>query len=96
MIEGLTRTGAGGLVAELRQEHGIDFPIQLNKLMPIQLKGVPYAARMSAEFTVKGEWQEQGWIYAFAEPFQILGLLQIVWVKISLKMSNAPLFMRFL
>jgi len=77
MIESLTRTGAGGLVAELRQEHGKDFPIQLNKLMPIQLKGVPYAARMSAEFTVKGEWQEQGWIYAFAEPFQIFILYLI-------------------
>lgn len=77
MIESLTRTGAGGLVAELRQEHGKDFPVQLNKLMPIQLKGVPYAARMSAEFTVKGEWQEQGWIYAFAEPFQIFILYLI-------------------
>ena len=77
MIESLTRTGAGGLVAELRQEHGKDFPIQLNKLMPIQLKGVPYAARMSAEFTVNGKWQEQGWIYAFAEPFQIFILYLI-------------------
>jgi len=77
MIESLTRTGAGGLVAELRQEHGKDFPIQLNKLMPIQLKGVPYAARMSAEFTVNGKWQEQGWIYAFAEPFQVFILYLI-------------------
>jgi len=25
-----------------------------------------------------------------------VGLLQIVWVKISLKISNSPLFMRFL
>jgi hypothetical protein len=77
MIESLTRTGAGGLVAELRQEYGKEFPVQLSKAMPIQLKGVPYAARMSAEFTVKGEWQEQGWIYAFAEPFQIFILYLI-------------------
>lgn len=77
MIESLTRTGAGGLVAELRQEHGKDFPVQLSKAMPIQLNGVPYAARMSAEFTIKGEWQEQGWIYAFAEPFQIFILYLI-------------------
>jgi len=77
MIESLTRTGAGGLVAELRQDYGKDFPVQLSKAMPIQLKGVPYAARMSAEFSVKGEWQEQGWIYAFAEPFQIFILYLI-------------------
>jgi|GEM_PF-3918091 len=28
--------------------------------------------------------------------FKKEGLLQIVWVKISLKISNSPLFMRFL
>ena len=77
MIESLTRSGAGAMVAELRQEQGKDLPIQLSKAMPIQLKGVPYAARMSAEFTVKGEWQDQGWIYAFAEPFQIFILYLI-------------------
>jgi hypothetical protein len=71
MIEALTRTGAGGLVAELRQEYGQSLPIQLSKAVPIQLKGVPYAARMSAQFTIKEESREQGWIYAFAEPFQI-------------------------
>jgi hypothetical protein len=71
MIEMLTRSGAGGLVAELREEHGKDLPIQLSKAVPIRLKGVPYAARMSAQFTVQEEWREQGWIYAFAEPYQI-------------------------
>ncbi len=71
MIESLTHSVAGGLVAELRQEQGKDFPIQLSKTMPMQLKGVPYAARRSAQFTIKGESREQGWIYAFAEPFQI-------------------------
>ncbi len=71
MIEGLTRSGAGGLMAELRQEHGKDFPIQLNRAVPVRLKGIPYSSRMSAVFSVKGETREQGWIYAFAEPFQI-------------------------
>jgi len=71
MIEMLTRSGAGGLVAELRAEHGKNLPIQLSKAVPIRLKGVPYAARMSAQFTVKEEWRDQGWIYAFAEPYQI-------------------------
>ncbi len=58
-------------MAELRQEQGKNFPIQLSKTTPIQLKGVPYAARMSAQFTIKEESREQGWIYAFAEPYQI-------------------------
>jgi hypothetical protein len=71
MIEDLTQSVAGGLVAELRQEQGKDFPIQLSQTAPIQLKGVPYAARRSAQFTIKGEAREQGWIYAFAEPYQI-------------------------
>jgi hypothetical protein len=71
MIENLTQSVAGGLVAELRQEQGKDFPIQLGKTVPIHLKGVPYAARRSAQFTIKEESREQGWIYAFAEPFQI-------------------------
>jgi len=71
MIEMLTRSGAGGLMAELREEHGKNLPIQFSKAVPIRLKGVPYAARMSAQFTVKEEWREQGWIYAFAEPYQI-------------------------
>jgi hypothetical protein len=71
LIEMLTRSGAGGLVAELRAEHGKNLPIQLSNAVSIRLKGVPYAARMSAQFTVKEEWREQGWIYAFAEPYQI-------------------------
>jgi hypothetical protein len=74
----LTRSGAGGLVAELREEHGKDLPIQLSKAVPIRLKGVPYGARMSAEFTVKGERREQGWIYAFAEPYQIFIFFLII------------------
>ena len=78
LIEMLTRSGAGGLVAELREEHGKDLPIQLSKAVPIRLKGVPYAARMSAEFTVKGERREQGWIYAFAEPYQIFIFFLII------------------
>ena len=35
------------------------------------MKGVPYAARMSAQYAVRGQLREQGWIYAFAEPYQL-------------------------
>jgi hypothetical protein len=42
------------------------------------MKGVPYAARMWAEFTIQGDAKEQGWVYAFAEPFQIFILYLII------------------
>ena len=71
MIEALVRMSGGGLVSEIHEEHGKGTPMKLSKAAPIQLKGVPYAARMSATMTIKGEAREQGWIYAFAEPFQI-------------------------
>lgn len=76
-IEALTRMSGKSLVAEVHQEHGQTLPVQLSKVIPMHLKGVPYAARMSAELTVKGEQREQGWIYAFAEPFQIFILYLI-------------------
>lgn len=71
IIEALVRSSGRGLVEEVHEEHGKTLPLKLSKALPIRLKGVPYAARMSAELTVKGEPREQGWIYAFAEPYQI-------------------------
>jgi hypothetical protein len=77
MIEGLVWMSGRSFVSEVHEEHGKEAPIQLSKAEPVQLKGVPYAARMSGKFTVKGEGREQGWIYAFAEPFQIFILFLI-------------------
>ncbi len=77
MIEGLVRMSGRSFVSEVHEEHGKEAPIQLSKVTPVQLKGVPYAARMSGKLTVKGEGREQGWIYAFAEPFQIFILFLI-------------------
>jgi hypothetical protein len=77
MIEGLVRMSGASFVSEVHEEHGKGAPIQLSKATPVRLKGVPYGARMSAKLTVKGEGREQGWIYAFAEPFQIFILYLI-------------------
>jgi hypothetical protein len=76
-IEAMVRMSGRSLVSEVHEEHGKDSHVELNKAAPVQLKGVPYAARMSAELTVKGEPREQGWIYAFAEPYQIFILYLI-------------------
>jgi hypothetical protein len=70
-MESLTRSVGQGLAAEVHQEHGKGTPVELSNVVPVKLKGVPYAARMSANLSIKGEPREQGWIYAFAEPYQI-------------------------
>ena len=59
------------LMSDLEEEYGKNFHVQFSPVAPVQLKRVPYAARMSAQYTVKGQTREQGWIYAFAEPCQI-------------------------
>jgi len=42
------------------------------------LKGVQYAAKKFATFTLKGEKREQGWIYGFTEPYQLFILYVIL------------------
>jgi len=71
IIEALTKMAGGSLMSDLEEEYGKNFPVQFSQVLPVQLKGVPYAARMSARYSVKGQPREQGWIYAFTEPYQI-------------------------
>ncbi len=73
-MELLTRSVGNGLAAEVHEEHGKSTPVELSKVVPVKLKGVPYAARMWANLSIKGEPREQGWIYAFVEPYQIFML----------------------
>jgi hypothetical protein len=42
------------------------------------LKGVPYAAKNFATYSRNGVKTEQGWIYAFAEPYQMFILYMIL------------------
>jgi hypothetical protein len=42
------------------------------------LKGAPFAAKKYATYTLKGVKREQGWIYAFSEPYQIFILYMIL------------------
>jgi hypothetical protein len=66
------------LKAELDKEHGKGvvkpdvYPTE-----PISLKGVQYAAKKYATYTIKGAKQEQGWIYGFTEPYQIFIIYSI-------------------
>lgn len=71
IIEALTKMAGGSLMSDLEEEYGKNFSVQFSQVLPLQLKGVPYAARMSARYKVKEQPREQGWIYAFVEPYQI-------------------------
>jgi len=71
IIEAITKMAGGSLMSDLEEEYGKNFHVQFSQVTPVQLKGVPYAARMSAQYAVRGQLREQGWIYAFAEPYQL-------------------------
>lgn len=71
LIETLTRSVAGGLVEELKVEHGRDFPVELGPTTPYSLKGVQYAAHRFAKYKVGETRIVHGWVYGFAEPYQI-------------------------
>jgi hypothetical protein len=71
-IEWLTSSATASMVAELDKEFGKGVvKAEMGPTEPISLKGVQYAAKKYAIYTVKGQRREQGWIYAFTEPWQI-------------------------
>ena len=71
-IEWLTSSATESMVAELDKEFGKGaVKAEMGPTEPISLKGVQYAAKKYAVYTVKGQRREQGWIYGFTEPWQI-------------------------
>lgn len=77
-IEWLTTAATGGLMEELKEEHGKDLKVTLGPTERVSLKGAPYAAKKYAAYTVKGVTWKRGWIYAFSEPYQIFILYMIL------------------
>jgi len=78
MIEALTGMMTEGTISEFKEEHGKDLQVETDPTEPISLKGVQYAAKKYVTFTVNGVRREQGWIYAFTEPYQIFILYVIL------------------
>ncbi len=70
-IEWLTTAATGSFKEELQEEHGKNIQVDIGPTEPISLKGVQFAAKKYATYTIKGVKREQGWIYAFTEPYQI-------------------------
>jgi len=71
VIETLTAMVTEGVISEFKEDYGKDLQVETDPTEPISLKGVPYAAKKYVTFTLNGVKREQGWIYAFAEPYQI-------------------------
>ncbi len=78
VIETLTRSVAGGLVEELKMDHGRDFPVEVGSTTPYSLKGVQYAAHGSASYKVGEIKTVHGWVYGFAEPYQIFIIYMVL------------------
>jgi len=77
-IEGFTTAATGSFKQELEEEHGKGVEVVVGPTEPIALKGVQFAAKKYATYTVKGLKREQGWIYGFTEPYQLFILYVIL------------------
>ena len=77
-IELLTTSATQSMIAELEKEFGkgVVKP-EMGPTKPISLKGVKYAAKKYATYTVRGQRREQGWIYGFIEPYQLFIIYSI-------------------
>ncbi len=77
-MEGLVTAALGGFIKELEEEHGKGIAVTPGPTEPVSLKGVQFAAKKYATYTVKGVKREQGWIYGFTEPYQLFILYMIL------------------
>ncbi|MGO8987849.1 MAG: hypothetical protein ACLQGU_18095 [bacterium] len=78
MIESLTSMMTEGTISEFKEEYGKDLQVETDPTEPVSLKGVQYAAKKYVTFLQNGVRREQGWIYAFTEPYQIFILYVIL------------------
>lgn len=78
MIEALTGMMTEGTISELREDYGKDLQVETDPTEAVSLKGVLYAAKKHVTFIYNGAKREQGWIYAFTEPYQIFILYVIL------------------
>jgi len=70
-IHWLTHAAGGAFEDEFRKDYGKNASFEISATEPYSLKGVPFAAKRFTTYTVNGIKREHGWIYAFAEPYQI-------------------------
>jgi len=78
LIQTITATGAGGLVEELKMEHGRDFPVEISRVTPYMLKGVQYAAHRFVRYKLGETKVIHGWVYGFSEPYQLFIIYMVL------------------
>jgi hypothetical protein len=74
MVSGITED----FTDELKKDYGKDLQVAIGPTEPVTLKNVPYAAKKYGTYSVRGVQREQGWIYGFAEPYQMFILYMII------------------
>ena len=77
-IEWLTNAAGGSFESEFRKDYGSNVPFEISATEPYSLKGVPFAARRYTTYTIKDIKREHGWVYAFAEPYQIFIIYMVL------------------
>ena len=77
-IESIAAAPAGGFKEELEEELGKGAQVVISPTEAYRLKGVPYAAKTVASYYRKGMKTEHGWVYAFAEPYQIFIIYMVL------------------
>ena len=77
-IEWLTTSATESLKGELESEYGKELKVEIGPTTPYSLKGVTFAAKKYATYSLHGVKREQGWIYGFTEPYQIFILYMIL------------------
>jgi hypothetical protein len=70
-VEWITDSEGASFESEFHKDYGKDAKFSITPTTPCKLKGVPYAAKRATHYTANGIEREHGWIYAFAEPYQI-------------------------
>jgi hypothetical protein len=74
----LANAVTGEMQDELKEDLGKELKTAVGPTERVSLKGVPYAAKKYVTYTAKEVKREQGWIYAFVEPYQIFILYMIL------------------
>ena len=77
-IEAITTAAMGSFKEEIEKDYGKDIKAAIAPTTPFTLRGVPFAAKKYATYTLHGVKREQGWIYGFAEPYQLFILYMIL------------------
>jgi len=82
-IEFLGTAAMGSFKEEMEKDYGKGIKFEVAPAEPYVLKGVQFAAKKYATYTLGGVKREQGWIYGFTEPYQIFILYMILEKEVS-------------